>query len=248
MTIAVFPQAGGGCATFAEQARSLPDWLGMLTLNLPGRQARYGEPLLTDIGPLAEELAAYWAEHPKPFLFFGYCSGAVLAYRVACVMHERGSDMPSHLIVGSYKAPHLISMRPLLNLDSERFWDTLIKNQAVPPKVAAIPELRELSEAVVHADLKLVADHEHRPPQALPVPITILVGDQDEWITADDLSAWARYTTSGTEVRRLPAGHWFMEEAPQAAIEALVATAGRPAVPSTGQPDGPIHEDGAPLR
>jgi surfactin synthase thioesterase subunit len=245
MTIAAFPQAGGGCSAFVQQAKSLPAWLGMLTLNLPGRQARYGEPLLTEIDPLAEELAAYWAKHPKPFLFFGYCSGAVLAYRVACVMHERGSEMPSRLIVGSYKVPHLISMRPLLNLDSESFWDTLIKNQAVPPQVAAIPELRELSEAVMHADLMLVADHEQVQPKALPVPITILVGDQDEWITPEDLSGWARYTTSGTEVRRLPAGHWFMEEAPQAAIEALAATAARLPVPSTGLADARMHEDSA---
>jgi surfactin synthase thioesterase subunit len=245
MTIAAFPQAGGGCAAFARQAKGLPDWLGMMTLNLPGRQARYGEPLRTDIGPLAEELAAYWAEHPKPFVFFGYCSGALLAYRVTCVLRERGADMPRRLIVGSYKAPHLISMRRLLNIDSERFWETLIVNQAVPPQVAEHPELRKLSEAVVHADLMLVAGlgHESAPP--LPIPITVLAGDQDQWITPDDLSAWARYTTSGIDVRRLRAGHWFMEEAPQAAIEALAAAARRPAVPLTGQPDARLHEDDA---
>jgi medium-chain acyl-[acyl-carrier-protein] hydrolase len=225
LTLAVFPQAGGGCGTFALQARQTPGWLDFMTLNLPGRQARFGEPLCTDIDALTAELVSYWEKHPRPYLFFGYCTGALVAYRVACGLQERGAAMPERLVVGSFKPPHLASVEPLSELNSETFWRVLVDNEAVPPMLLAEPELRQLSESVVRADLALAAGYRHADAPPLPIPITVLVGERDSWISASDISAWGQYTTGGLETRVLPAGHWFMEEDSAVAMSALVAEA-----------------------
>ena len=203
----------------------MPDWLELVTLNLPGRQARFGQPLRTELGPLTTELAEYWAGRKAPRVFFGYCSGAVLAYSVARALHERGAALPGRLVVGSYKAPHLVAGSPLAGLDPETFWEALVANQAVPPGLAAHDELRKLSEPVLRADLALAAGYGQTSPRPLPIPITVLVGDRDSWLAADDVAAWAQYTTECAEVRHLPAGHWFMEEDPAAAVAVLTAEA-----------------------
>jgi surfactin synthase thioesterase subunit len=219
-----FPQAGGGCSVFAQHARAMPDWLELMTLNLPGRQARFGESLLTDIDVLTAELTAYWAQREGPFLFFGYCSGALLAYCVARDLQERMAVMPRALVVGSYKAPHLSTEAPLAEEDSEALWKVLAKNHAVPPQLSREPDLWALAEPAIRADMALVAGYRHISSPPLQIPIAAIVGSEDDWLS-DAAETWAPYTAQGFSIRRLQAGHWFMEEAPQASVTALVAEA-----------------------
>jgi surfactin synthase thioesterase subunit len=225
MRVVAFPHAGGGCASFVRQANDVPTWIDLETLNLPGRQARFGQPLRTDLAALVTELVDSCAGRSEPYLFFGYCSGALLAYCVACGLRERNAPMPRRLVVGSAKPPHLFTAPSLGELDSELLWKVLVRYQAVPPDLAVMPEIRELAEPAVRADFGLVASYRHIPKPSLPVPITVLAGDQDDWITQDDIRAWAQYSTREVVARRLPAGHWFMEEDPAASVAELVAEA-----------------------
>jgi medium-chain acyl-[acyl-carrier-protein] hydrolase len=225
VTIAAFPRAGDGCAAFAEQAKDMPDWLELATLNLPGRQARFREPLRTDIDPLVAELTEYWGDRPAPSILFGYCSGSLIAYCVACCMQDSGAVLPRRLVVGSCKPPHCDSTSLLADLDSDAFWQVLVANNVLPPQIADHSQLRNVIEAVIRADLALAGGYLHKPRPPLPIPITVLAGDQDRWISSDDAAAWAEYTTRGFELRNLPAGHWFMEEAPAASMAAIIAEA-----------------------
>lgn len=225
VTVAAFPHAGGGCAAFAEHARAMPDWAQITTLSLPGRQARFGEALRTDLETLTAELAAYWANRAARCLFFGYCTGALIAYRVACLLRDHGATMPRRLAVGSCKPPHLATGASLADLDSDTLRKVLVEYQAIPPQLSDNPEMWELSEPIVRADLALVAGYRHAEASPLPITITVLVGERDDWLTPADVSGWGRYTTQPLEIRRLPAGHWFMHEDPAASTAALVAEA-----------------------
>lgn len=226
--IIAFPNAGGGCASFARHARLMPDWLSMATLNLPGRQARFGEPLRTDLDGLTAELAEWCAQGAEPFLFFGYCSGALLAYCVARLLHAQHAVLPRRLIVGSFQPPDRAQIPSLAGLSSSRLWEILVGYQAVPSAVAENLEFRELSEPVLRADFELIGGYRHTSAPPLPIPVTVLVGEQDRWITDHDVAAWADYTSAGLSVCRLPAGHWFMEEDPAAATAALIEQAAAP--------------------
>lgn len=225
VTIVAFPQAGAGCAAFAQHAKGMPDWLELMTVSLPGRQARFGEPVCTDIEDLSAELASHWANHSRPFLLFGYCSGSLIAYCVARRLQDQKAMLPRRLVVSSYKAPHLVSSGPLAELDSDQFWAALVANNAVSPRYAAVRKLREISEPVIRGDMALVTGYRHVPREPLPIPITVLSGQEDTWITAADVAAWERYTAGGFAVRRLPVGHWLMEASVPVATEALIAEA-----------------------
>lgn len=203
----------------------------MATLNLPGRQARFDEPLRTDLHGLTTELAQWCAQCTEPFLFFGYCSGALLAYCVARLLHAQHAVLPRRLIVGSFQPPHRAQVPSLTGLSSSRLWEILAGHQAVPPALADHPEfaeLRELSEPVLRADFELVGGYRHTSAPPLPIPITVLVGEQDRWISDDDIAAWADYTSAGLSVCRMPGGHWFMEKDPAGSTAALVEQAAAP--------------------
>lgn len=225
LIIAAFPGVGGGCAAFAQHARLMPDWLSVATLNLPGHQARFAEPPRTDLDSLTVELAQSCARRSEPYLLFGYCSGALLAYCVARLLHEQQAALPRRLIVGSSWPPHRAQVPPLAGLSSQRLWQVLADYQAVSPALIEHPEFRELSEPVLRADFALVGSYRHTAAPPLPIPVTVLVAEQDRWVTDDDVAPWADYTSAGLTVRRLPAGHWFMEEEPAASAAALIEQA-----------------------
>lgn len=226
VNVVAFPHAGGGCSAFATHARAMPTWLRVMTLNLPGRQARFSEPLRTDIEELTAELTASWARHAEPGLFFGYCSGAILAYYVVRSLQQRGATLPRSLVVGGYPAPHMsLGIVTLADLDSETLWKVLLRNQAIPPQIGAHADLRRMAEPVIRADLALVAGYRHTPAPPLPIPITVLLGSRDVSLSPEAVNGWAEYTTQELRIRRLPTGHWFMEEDPAAATAALVSEA-----------------------
>jgi medium-chain acyl-[acyl-carrier-protein] hydrolase len=226
LTMLAFPQAGGGCSTFAAHSQAMPDWLRLLTLNLPGRQARFSEAVRTDLDGLVTDLAGDCARREEPYLMFGYCSGVLLAYLVSCRLRDCGANLPRGLVVGSYAAPHLVSSPPIASLSSEELWQALVDHHAVLPQLAGRPEVRQLMEPVIKADLGLIAQYQHVPSAPLPIPITVIVGEHDGWAPARDVESWRPYSTSEIQVRHIRAGHWFMEEDPAAAARVLAAEAG----------------------
>lgn len=203
----------------------MPDWLALLTLNLPGRQARFSEAPRTDLNALVTDLAGDCARRTEPYLMFGYCSGVLLAYLVALRLHKLGAALPRGLVVGSYSAPHLVASPPIASLNSEELWQALVEHHAVLPRLASHSELRQLSESVIRADLALVAQYRHVPAAPLPVPITVIVGERDGWPPASDLESWRQYSTSRIRARHIRAGHWFMEEDPAGSAKILAAEA-----------------------
>lgn len=231
LTLFAFPQAGGGCSAFAPLARQMPAWLELATLNLPGRQARIDEPACTDLDSLTPHLVEYCAKHARPFMFFGYCAGALIAYLVARGLQDSGSLTPQHLVIGSYPAPHeAAAATSLADLPSDAFWKALVDNNAVSPDLAARSELRSMSEQAIRADMALAGGYKHAGKTRLDVPITVLVGERDKWLAAAGATAWAGYTSGGFDVGPLPAGHWFVEDdlaASAAALTALAAAARR---------------------
>ncbi len=225
LDLVAFPSAGGGCAVFAEHSRALPGWINLQTLNLPGRQARFGEPLRTNLKRLVEDLTSSCAGRTSPYMFFGYCTGALLAYCVARELQARRALLPELLIIGSFRPPHAAAKLPLADLAPEHLWEILLEHGAVPPLLAQQPQLRELAEPVLLADLVLANEYIHVPGPPLPIPISVIIGQHDNWLTVKEASGWSDYTTRKFSMRYLPTGHWFMEEKPKSAVESLAAAA-----------------------
>jgi medium-chain acyl-[acyl-carrier-protein] hydrolase len=89
--------------------------------------------------------------------------------------------------------------------------------------VIAEPELVRLLEPVLRADLALAETNTADPAPPLPVPITVLAGQDDAHVAREDLEAWSAVAGAGCELVFLPGGHFFVQTAQQALLAAVAA-------------------------
>ena len=212
-----FPHAGAGCAQLAGFAQALRQHgIAVWSANLPGRQARLDEPARTDFATLADELTDALAAHldDQPYLLFGYCGGALLAYGVLRRLRDRSLPLPARLVVASYDAPD-IARRPysLARLPTAALWSYLLETGGVPPELGASTKLRDLAEPAIRADFTMLGGYRHEPGLPLPVPITVCYGGRDEETRRGALLGWRRHSTHPIDLRAVDGGHWLVEDA-----------------------------------
>jgi len=214
----VVPHVGAGPSAAAELGDALPPDIEVWALNLPGRQARHAEPLRTDIAVLAEELAQWLTSNGgKSYSLFGYCSGALLAYRLA------GQSSPERLFVASCAAPDIaLFPRRLHLLPRERFWELVLEGGGTEPELTEHAELREIFEPTLRADFELYAGYQHQPCR-LDLPITVFYG-RDDSLRLGALLGWRRHSTFPIDLVELPGEHWLLDEA-RAELAAELASA-----------------------
>jgi surfactin synthase thioesterase subunit len=223
-----FPHAGAGCAQLSPFARALAEHgVSLWSANLPGRQARLGEPARTDLGALADELAdALTGLLDTPFALFGYCGGAAIAVAVVQRLRARRVPMPSRLLVASYEAPD-IALRPraLSGMPSDRLWHYLVESGGVPPGLGTDLRLRQVVEPAVRADFAMLSGYRRDPEPPLPVPVTVLYGVDDP-TPRGALLGWRRHSTYAIDLRPLPGGHWVLDESTGELAAAAAAALG----------------------
>lgn len=100
------PYSGASATVYSRWQGLLPAWLSVVPVELPGRGARFCEPLATDVGILARQLATEMlARINGPYALFGHGLGALLAYELATALREAGAPSPAALIASGMAAP-----------------------------------------------------------------------------------------------------------------------------------------------
>src|SRR5215211_3445687 len=102
------PHAGGSASAYQAWSNILAPAIEVVSVQLPGRENRYFEPLYHGIEPLVQDLAqaiAPWLD--KPFAIFGHSMGALVGFELA--RHLRRQDLPEplSLYVAAFRAPHV---------------------------------------------------------------------------------------------------------------------------------------------
>jgi surfactin synthase thioesterase subunit len=81
----------------------------------------------------------------------------------------------------------------------------------MPAEFFSDPELLATSIPAHRADFEIAETYRSRERAPLGIPITVLGGAADQ-LTADELGAWSRHTTAGSELRLLPGDHFYLRE------------------------------------
>lgn len=211
--VLALPQAGAGCATLAECAGALGPDIAVWGLNLPGRQARFREPPITDLDELVGKVTSGMVPCvDRPYVLFGYCSGALLAYLVATAARTAGLPAPKALVVASYPAPqHASPPRERHRLPSDVFWREVLSHGGFDPELVAQDEHREIFEPALRADYQVLSTFHYRPARPLDVPIVALAGRRDPFLDERALAAWSEQTTAAFRYQLLDGDHWLLE-------------------------------------
>jgi medium-chain acyl-[acyl-carrier-protein] hydrolase len=234
------PHAGAGASVFRTWGRGLPEPIGVIPVQPPGRERRYGDPPFTRVGPLVRELATMITDEvAPPYAILGHSTGALCAFEVTRELSRRGNPQPVHLFVCGRPAPQF----PRERSDLARL--------SVPELAGFLRELEGTPEAILN-DLGLLA--RMQPTLAadfdvnecytftagddtpLDVPITAFAGRTDPVAVTEPMAAWAQHTSASFRIHVLEGGHFAIFEHAPAVHAAIAERLREPA--GAGKPGG----------
>ncbi|MFE9633667.1 thioesterase II family protein [Streptomyces sp. NPDC006463] len=226
------PQAGGGTSGFQQWPRVAPGWLEIVPIRLPGREARFDEPLPTDfasvvrqiadaIGRLAQDEAAR-GRRPVPYALFGHSMGGWLAYETALCLSQTAARQASRVFISGIDGLDHAAVRVAETMDPRYIAEVLGTLSGPAAQLVARPALAEVFASAVASDLAMLRTY--TPAfRKVNCPLTVLWSPDDPRTDRDGIRNWEKWTEGAFEVLEFSGGHGFPFESGEAAVAALAA-------------------------
>lgn len=207
-----FPYAGGNAWTFHKWPESLPGWVELIALQLPGRGNRIHEKPFTNLLPLVQAIAPEIEPYlDKPFAFFGHSMGAMIAFELARHFRRERRILPAQLFISGRRAPHLPRKeKDLSTLSDPEFLESLRDLNGTPKEVLEHRELMQLMSTLLRADFAVCQHYTYRHEPPLDCPILAFGGLSDREVSRKQVEAWGEHTCARFAIRMLPGDHFFL--------------------------------------
>jgi surfactin synthase thioesterase subunit/acyl carrier protein len=206
-----FPYAGAGVSVYQPWLESLLPLAEVVPVQLPGREARSGEPLISEMRELASALAGAVEElRPAPFAFFGHSMGAMVCFETARELRRRGADLPQLLILSACVAPNAQRETQLHELSDDEFKKELVKNFEMPVEAVADEMIWQALLPSLRSDIRLLELYEPSDEPPLEVPICVFGGAHDPVASREHLLAWSAFTSVDFSLRLFSGSHMFV--------------------------------------
>ncbi|BAP43366.1 thioesterase [Pseudomonas sp. StFLB209] len=209
------PYSGASAMVYSRWRRKLPEWLSVQPVELPGRGARLGEPLQTDMQALARQLVKELIPRINgPYALFGHSLGALLAFEMAHALREFGAPEPVSLFASGTAAPSQRDDYAKGFADpktDDELKTELRELNGTPQEVLDNDELMALTLPILRADFRLCGIYEYRQRPRLSCPVHVLGGKEDK-ATQEQLIAWQLESSANFSLEMLPGKHFFIRE------------------------------------
>ncbi|MFC7331339.1 thioesterase II family protein [Marinactinospora rubrisoli] len=228
------PHAGGSAGFYFPLSAALAADCEVVAVQYPGRQDRRAEPCVTDLGELADRIAAVLGTlDGRPLVLFGHSMGALLGYEAARRLTAAGGPAPAALLASGRRAPATHRDERVHLMDDDGLLRELRLLDGTAHQVLADEELLRMVLPAIRADYTAAETYRHRPGPELDCAVTVLVGRDDPRVTRAEAEAWRGHTSGPFELHTFPGGHFYLT-AHQRAVTDLVRAAVR-SVPSPGR-------------
>ena len=179
----------------------------------PGRQERRSEPLINDIGRLADEIVAVLRPSVTPPLaLFGHSMGAVVAFELARRWRDAGEPGPVALFVSGRRAPSRVRTDTVHLRSDAGLIAEIGRVGGTDPRLLRDPELLEMILPVTRNDYRAIETYRHQPGEPRACPVVAFVGRDDPRVTPGEVDAWREHTTGGFEMHVRPGGHFYLDQ------------------------------------
>ena len=209
---------------FQRWPLGLPATVELCAVQLPGRGNRLGEAPFTDLTRLTTTLVdVLQPALDRPFAFFGYSMGGLVAYEVAHTLRQRELPLPAHLLIAARRAPQFAQPQPHLSqLPDAQIVQTLRQaGNAIPQELGADQAILQLMLPTLRADFQLAEDYRYAEDTPLACPITVFGGNEDAHATAEQLAGWQQHTQQAFQMHQFAGGHFFLHSAQDALLAAI---------------------------
>jgi medium-chain acyl-[acyl-carrier-protein] hydrolase len=208
-----FPYAGGGASFFRPWARALPEAVLLCPVQLPGRESRLREPLLTALPQLTRAIAGALAPYfREPFAFFGHSMGALIGYELARLLRSEHGAEPACLFISACPAPQVPRREEerTFNLPEPELVNKLRRLNGTPQEVLDHPDLMRLILPILRADFEISETYSYVPGEPLTCPIRAYGGLRDADVPHGELELWREHSTGSFSLKMFPGGHFFI--------------------------------------
>ncbi|MDH6576346.1 alpha/beta fold hydrolase [Kitasatospora sp. MAP5-34] len=212
LRLVCFPHAGGSPTFYRNWQRRLPAGHELLAVCYPGRQDRIGEPLVTDMARLADELTEALLPYlDRPFAFFGHSMGSAVAYETALRLGRRHGLRPTRLFVSGRGAPHTLEPTTTYLSDDETLLAEINQLGNSTSHLLADTALRALLLPPVRADFQLIETYQPAGRDRVGCPLVVYYGAQDRGCTPERIRGWSELSSARAEFKSFPGGHFYLE-------------------------------------
>jgi medium-chain acyl-[acyl-carrier-protein] hydrolase len=210
-----FHYAGATASIFRTWQAALPPAAELVAVQLPGREYRLDEPLLSDIGQIVAGLIEVVpALLDRPFVFFGHSMGALIAFDLIRTLRARGLRQPELFIVSGRNAPQFKWRDAGVEaLPDDQFIAAVRDYNGVPDALLNDETLRDLWLPRLRADLAVSATYRYVPQRPLDCPILVMFGANDQLLSDIGLRGWLTQTNARVRFSRYPGNHFFLHTA-----------------------------------
>lgn len=202
--------------------RSLPSWIRVVPVELPGHGVRFGESFVEDFGTLAGRLCDEIVHlTTRRWALFGHSMGALLAFGIVQRLQMAKGSLPQVLFVSGSPAP---SQR-----DLDRFADKgdeaaliadLRKQGGTSEEVFDNLELLRITLGALDADYRVCESFDYRPTTPLTMPMHAFAGRDDD-IEQRRVEAWQVEAGAPFSLQWFDGGHFFIRQQEAQVLRAL---------------------------
>ncbi|MGP3969021.1 thioesterase II family protein [Streptomyces sp. 6N223] len=221
-----FPHAGGSASFYIPMSRSLAPGVEVLAVQYPGRQDRRNEPLVPEIGRLADRLAEVLRPLAAsgPLAFFGHSMGAVVAFETARRMERDGGTGPVVLFASGRRAPGIVREAEdrVHQGDDDAVIEEMRTLSGTEAAVFADDELLRMVLPAIRNDYQAIETYRAEPEARIGCRVVALIGDADPRTSVSDAKAWRVHTTDAFELHVFAGGHFFLSQHTQEIVERVM--------------------------
>lgn len=225
MRLFCFHYAGAGASIFQNWIKLLPDEVELVAIQLPGREKRFHEPLISDVRQITTALTN---ELPpfldKPFAFFGHSIGALIGFDLARVLRQREMRQPELLIASGRNAPQVkLEVNNVHLLPDDEFAQTVRDYNGMPEAIAQNEELLELLLPRLRSDIAIAETYTYNSEEPLDCRIVVFYGTEDPLVNDFGLQNWKEQTNGGVELDSFSGDHFFLHSAEKSVLDKICA-------------------------
>lgn len=205
------PYAGGGASvyrawTLLRRPGAAP-WQ-LCPVQLPGRESRFGEPMIDDMATLADRLAdAIGPYAHRPWALLGCSLGCKIAFEVARRFARQGRP-PALLFLMACPAPGLPLGRRISTRAEADFAREVCHLGGTPPEVLADAEMMRTLMPILRNDSALAEHYVAAEDATVNVPIVMVAAGDDHLVTVEEARRWQRHAGAGFDWRLVDGGHF----------------------------------------
>ena len=210
-----FHHAGGNYLAYRNWYYLRENGVRLCLVSLPGRLEQISTPCVVEhkyaVEQIFEQITSLLDE---PYIMFGHSMGAVLAYEVAHSIVEHGRPLPLHLFVSGSCSPSLDRLDDdLVSISDEEFVKKVVSFGGMSKAIVENQELLDIILPALRADFRLIDDYSYRQRPALPIPLSLLCGDNDPRVPVTHTDKWEEETSLKFSKYLFSGGHFYLQDA-----------------------------------